>query len=136
MAGSAIYCPGGNKLFSSSRSSLDKLRLPDKLLDGSPRRSILDTLDFSRVVDGAGEEDRELGLDSSMTIVDAGLDNLAEVVARLREVDRDPDSAARVASPEEPDESLKSDDEENQFSEFARLSISSCDVFVQNTGAP
>ena len=37
-----------------------------------------------------------------MTIVDAGrsdLDDLAEVEVRLREVDRDSDSAARVAPP-------------------------------------
>ena len=57
-----------------------------------------------------------------MTIVDAGrsdLDDLAEVEARLREVDREPDSAARVASPEELDESLTVEDEENQFFVFA-----------------
>ena len=76
MAGSAIYCPVGNKLFTSSRSSLDMLRLLDESLDGSPRRSILNTLDFLGVVDGAGEEYRELELYSSMTIVDAGRSDL------------------------------------------------------------
>ena len=89
-------------MLTSSRSSLDMLRLSHESLDGSPRRSILDTLDFLEFVDGAGEEDRELELDSSMKIVDAGrsdLDDLAEVEVRLREVDRDSDSAVRVAPP-------------------------------------
>ena len=76
MADSVIYCPEDNRLFTSSQSSLDMLRLPDESLDGSPRRSILKTLDFLVVVDGAGEEDRELELDSSMTIVDAGRSGL------------------------------------------------------------
>ena len=65
----------------------------------------MDTLDFLGVVDGAGEEDRELELDSSMKIVGAGrsdLDDLAEVEVRLREVDRDSDRAARVAPPPSP----------------------------------
>ena len=113
------------------------LRLPEESLDGSPRRSVLDTLDSAGVVDGAEEEDRELN--SLMTIVDAGrssLHGIAEVEARVREVDRDLDSAARVSSFEELDESLKSDDEENQFTGFTRLFISSCDVFVEITGAP
>ena len=73
-----------------------------------------------------------------MTIVDAGrsdLDDLAEVEARLREVDRDPDSAARVASPKELDKSLTVEDEENQFSGFASFSTTPCDVFVEITGA-
>ena len=74
-----------------------------------------------------------------MTIVDAGrsdLDDLAEVEARLREVDREPDSTARVASPEELDESLTVEDEENQFSGFVSFSTTPCDVFVEITGAP
>ena len=58
----------------------------------------------------------------SMTIVDVGWSSpvgLAEVGARLREADRDPESAARVASPEELDESLAVEDAENQLSEIA-----------------
>ena len=99
----------------------------------------MDNLDFLGVIDGAGEEDSELELENSMKIVDArrsSLDDLADVIARLREVDRDPDSAAQMTFPEELDGSLKSDDEENQFSGFGRLFIASCDVFVDITGAP
>ena len=61
-------------------------------------------------------------LDSSMTIVDARRPTpvgLAEVEARMRDVDRDPVSAARVISPEKLDESLTVKDEENQFSKLA-----------------
>ena len=59
---------------------------------------------------------------SSMTIVDADGSSpvgLAEFDARLREVDRDPESAARVVSSEELDKSPIVEDEENQFSVFA-----------------
>ena len=80
------------------------LRLPDESLDGSPKRSILDTFDFLGVVEGDGEVYRELELDYLMTILDAGRSSpvdSAEFEVRLREVDRDPESAARVASPEE-----------------------------------
>ena len=59
---------------------------------------------------------------SSMTIVDPHWPSsvgLAEVEARLWDVDRDPESSARVSSPEELDESLTVEDEENQFSGIA-----------------
>ena len=116
MDGSAAYWLGANTSFTSSRSSLDILRPPDESIDGSFRRSILDAFDFLNVVDGAGEGDREFELDSSITIVFAGRSSpvyLAEDEVRLREVDRDPESAARVSSPEELDESLTVEDEEN-----------------------
>ena len=57
-----------------------------------------------------------------MTIVDPHWPSsvgLAEVEARLWDVDRDPESSARVSSPEELDESLTVEDEENQFSGIA-----------------
>ena len=44
---------------------------------------------------------------------------LAEVEACLRDVDRDPESAARVSSPEELDETLTVEEEENQLSGLA-----------------
>ena len=55
------------------------LSLPDELLDVSPRSSILDTLDYLGVVDGGGEEDPELELDSSMMIVDPGRSSLGDL---------------------------------------------------------
>ena len=54
-----------------------------------------------------------------MTIVVAGWSSpvgLVEVEARLQKVDRETESAARVASSEEMDESLMVQDKENQFS--------------------
>ena len=113
---------GANRSFKSSRSSLGILRLPDESLDESPRSSIMDTFDFLGVVEVAGEGNRELKPDSSMKIVDAGRSSpvdFAEVKARLREADCDPESAARVASPKELDQSLISKDEENLFFGFA-----------------
>ena len=112
--------------------------MPDESLDGSPRRSNWDTLDFLGVVKGAGEEDREMELDSSIKIVDAGRSSsvdLAEDDVRLREVDRDLESAARVAYLEKLDESLMVDDEENQFSGHA-CSTSPGDVFEDVAETP
>ena len=66
---------------------MDVPRLPDESLDGSSRRSILDTFNFLDAVEGEGEGGRELELDSSITIVDAGLSIpvvLAEDEVRLR----------------------------------------------------
>ena len=57
-----------------------------------------------------------------MTIVDARRPSpvgLAEVEARQRDEDHDPESAARVSSPEELDEFLTVEDEENEFFGFA-----------------
>ena len=122
MAGNAAYWLGDNRSLTSSRLLLDTLRLPDESFDGSPSRSILDTLDFLGVAEGAVEGDRELELDSSMTVVDARRPSpvgLAEVEARLRDVDRDPESAARVSSPEEMDESFTVENIKNQFSGLA-----------------
>ena len=122
MAVNAAYWLVANRSLISSRLLLYTLRLPDKSLDGSPSISILDTLDFLGVAEGAKEGDRKLELDSSMTTVDANRPSpvvLAEVETRLRDVDRDPESAARVSSPEEPDELLTVEDKENQFSGLA-----------------
>ena len=76
--GNAAYWPGANRLFTSSRSSLNILRLPDESLGGSPKRS---TFDFFRDFNVAGEEDRELELDSCMMIVDETGSSLVELVA-------------------------------------------------------
>ena len=114
------------------------LRLPDESLDGLPRRSILYTFDFLDVVEGAKERDRELELNFLITIVDAGRSspvNLAEDEVRPREVNLDPESVERVASPEELDESLMVDDKENQFSVSA-WSTPPGDVLGEVTGKP
>ena len=83
----------------------------------------MDTLvDVSGDVKGLGEGDRELELNSSMTIVDEGGLNLVGVAAdeaRRWKADRDPESTALVTSSEELDESLIVKDEENQFSGFS-----------------
>ena len=113
--------------------------MPDESLDGSPRRSNWDTLDFLGVVKGAGEEDREMELDFSIKIVDVGglsPVGLAEVEVRLREEDHDPGSAVRVAFPEKLDESTIVEDEENQFSGFARSYTTLGDVFMEVIETP
>ena len=77
--------------------------LPDESLYGSSRRSIMDTFELMVIVERAGEVDRRLELDASMTIVDAGRSSsvvLAKVEPSLREVYREPEIAARVAYPE------------------------------------
>ena len=113
---------GANRAFTSSRLLLDTLRLTDASLDGLSSRSILDTFDFLGVIKGAGDGDRELELESSMTIVNARRPSpigLEEAEARLRDVDRDPESAARVSFFEELDELLAVKDKENEFSGLA-----------------
>ena len=119
MDGGAAYCLRANRSFTSSRSSLDKFWLPDESIDGLHKRSFLDSFDFLKEPNVVGEGNRELELNSSMTIVDASVSSpigLAEVEGRLWKADRDPESAARVVSSKERDELLTVEDEENQFS--------------------
>ena len=79
MVGSAAYWLGANRSLTSSGSSLDILRLPDESLDGSPRRSILDTFDFLDIVEQAVEGDRESEMDFSIKIVDTGRSSLVDL---------------------------------------------------------
>ena len=98
----------------------------------------MDNFNFLDVVEGDDEGYRELELNSSIKIVDAGRSSpvdLAEDDVRLREVDRDLESAARVAYLEKLDESLMVDDEENQFSGHA-CSTSPGDVFEDVAETP
>ena len=74
--------------------------LPDESLDGSRRRSTLDTFDFLEAMEGVGEEGRDHEPDSLMTIVDEGEESPVGVAAgeaRRREAYRDLESAALMA---------------------------------------